>query len=56
MTSEFGASLGKNENVIRGLTRKSVARCRFSCEIMMRAEHEIVMRAEHEIGTHHDAC
>ena len=55
-------SLGRNENVILGLTRKSAARYTLSCEIVMHAEHEIgtkscrnwheiVMRAEREIGT-----
>ena len=38
---EIWASLGRNENVILGLARKLVARCRLSCEIVMHAEHEI---------------
>ena len=41
--SEVGiwASLGRNENVIRSLTRKSAVCCQLSCEIVMLAEHEI---------------
>ena len=56
------ASLGKDENVIQGLTRKCKLQFTISCKIVMHAEHEIgtkscrnwheiVMRAEYKIGT-----